>query len=504
MKVREAGAWLAAYASVSGALIAVNNLSDLTNKTTARQNLDLEIGVDVQAYDAQLADVAGLSPADNNFIVGNGTNFVAESGSTARSSLGLGSIATQDSSNVTVTGGSVSGITDLAVADGGTGASDASGARTNLGLAIGTNVQAYSAELQGISQGGNIGMKNRIINGAMVIDQRNAGASVTAAGAYTLDRWIAYSSAASKFTVQQNAGSVTPPVGFSNYLGVTSTSAYSVGSTDFFSIEQPIEGFNAADLAWGTANAKSVTLSFWVRSSLTGTFGGAFYAGTGTLGYAFSYSISAANTWEYKTVTIAGPTTGTWASNNAAFGSICFSVGMGSSYSWTPGSWLSQTVRSATGATSVVGTNGATFYITGVQLEVGSTATSFEYRQYTTELQLAQRYCINYRSADAGTFMRYGSGYANSATNLEINVHFPVTMRTNPSLTTTATAANYSIYVAGAQAVCSTLPVIDSGSDNPSVSTVSANSASTFSSSGGGSIISAANTTSYMLFTAEL
>jgi hypothetical protein len=111
MKVREGGAWLAAFVSLSGALIAANNLSDLTNKTTARQNLDLEIGVDVQAYDAQLADVAGLSPADNNFIVGNGTNFVAESGSTARTSLGLGSIATQDSSSVTVTGGSINGTT---------------------------------------------------------------------------------------------------------------------------------------------------------------------------------------------------------------------------------------------------------------------------------------------------------------------------------------------------------------------------------------------------------
>jgi hypothetical protein len=291
----------------------------------------------------------------------------------------------------------------------------------------------------GITQAGefnsdsSFGFKNRIINGAMVIDQRNAGASVTAAGAYTLDRWIAYSSAASKFTVQQNAGSVTPPVGFSNYLGVTSTSAYSVGSTDFFSIEQPIEGFNAADLAWGTANAKSVTLSFWVRSSLTGTFGGAFYAATGTLGYAFSYSISAANTWEYKTVTIAGVTTGTWASNNAAFGSICFSVGMGSSYSWTPGSWLSQVVRSATGATSVVGTNGATFYITGVQLEVGSTATSFDYRPYGTELALCQRYFQKF----SAPVLR---GVAVTTAAERMGMVLPVQMRTTPSPTAVSLA----------------------------------------------------------------
>jgi hypothetical protein len=111
MKVWSGTAWLDAYASLSGALLATNNLSDLNNTTTARTNLGVAIGVNVQAYDQQLADVAGLTPSDNNFIVGNGTNFVTESGSTARTSLGLGSIATQDSSNVTVTGGSINGTT---------------------------------------------------------------------------------------------------------------------------------------------------------------------------------------------------------------------------------------------------------------------------------------------------------------------------------------------------------------------------------------------------------
>jgi hypothetical protein len=348
-------------------------------------------------------------------------------------------------------------------------------------------------------------MRNRIINGAMVIDQRNAGASVTPNNTYTVDRWQIYNTQTSKLTAQQNAGSVTPPVGFNNYLGITSSSAYSVTSTDQFSLNQGIEGYNFADLGFGTANAKTITLSFQVYSSLTGTFGGSLRNYLGTRSYPFTYTISSANTWTSISVTIAGDTSGTWvgATNNGA-AVLFFNLGAGSTYSGTAGAWANGDFRSATGATSVVGTNGATWYVTGIQLEVGTQATSFEYRQYTTELQLCQRYCINYRSADAGTFMRYGSGYANSTTNLEINVHFPVTMRTNPSLTTTATAANYSIYMAGAQAVCSTVPVLDSGSDNPSVSTVNANSASTFSSSGGGSIISAANTTSYMLFTAEL
>jgi hypothetical protein len=237
-----------------------------------------------------------------------------------------------------------------------------------------------------------VGMKNRLINGACMIDQRNAGASVTPASfSYTLDRWRAVQTAASKFSIQQNAGSVTPPVGFSNYLGVTSLSSFSATS-DVFAIYQSIEGFNTSDLAFGTANASSVTISFWVRSSLTGTFGGAIKNSAGNRCYPFAYTISSANTWEQKSVNIAGDTTGTWLTTNGIGISVVFGLGVGASSSATANSWTSSDVWSATGATSVVGTNGATFYITGVQLEKGSTATSFDYRPYGTELVLCQRY----------------------------------------------------------------------------------------------------------------
>ena len=236
--------------------------------------------------------------------------------------------------------------------------------------------------------------KNRIINGAMVIDQRNAGASTTPAnGTYTLDRWQAYQSTASKYSLQQNAGSITPPVGFSNYLGVTSLSAYSVASGDYYLIQQRIEGFNFSDMAWGTANAKTVTLSFQIYSSLTGTFGGSLVNNANNRSYPFSYSISTANTWTSVSVTIAGDTTGTWVGATNGIGvNINFSLGVGSTYSGTAGAWAGANYLSVTGATSVVGTNGATFYITGVQLEKGSTATSFDYRPFGTELQLCQRY----------------------------------------------------------------------------------------------------------------
>jgi hypothetical protein len=254
-----------------------------------------------------------------------------------------------------------------------------------------------NAVLYGVAAPANsMGFRNRILNGGMVIDQRNAGASVnnTAAGVgtYTLDRWLSYGTAATKFSVQQNAGAVTPPAGYSNYLGVTSASAYAVPAGELYYITQRVEGFNSADLAWGTASAASVTVSFWVRSSLTGTFGGAVNNGAGNRSYPFNYSVSAANTWEQKTITIPGDTAGTWLTNNGIGLQVVFSLGIGSTFSGAAGSWSGSTFLSATGATSVVGTSGATFYITGVQLEAGSVASPFERRDYGRELIMCQRY----------------------------------------------------------------------------------------------------------------
>ena len=283
-------------------------------------------------------------------------------------------------------------------------------------------------------------MKNRCINGQMVIDQRNAGASVSiqSSTGYTLDRWNTASSQNSKFSVQQNAGSVTTPAGFTNYLGVTSSSAYTVGSSELFTISQPIEAFNTADLAWGTANAKTVTVSFQVYSSLTGTFGGALRNATGSRCYPFSYSIASANTWTSISVTIAGDTSGTWAGSTNGIGIyLSIGLGVGSTLSGTAGSWSSPSGAgyfSSTGAVSVVGTNGATFYITGVQLEVGSSATGFEYRQYTTELSLCQRY---YFLSSNGFMSAYWNGTGSYPSN---QVFFPTSMRAAPTVTFSGTS----------------------------------------------------------------
>ena len=270
------------------------------------------------------------------------------------------------------------------------------------------------------------GFKNRIINGDMTIDQRNAGAQITPSVQYTLDRWIFVPTQASKFTLQQNAGSVTPPAGFTNYLGITSTSSYSVLSSDTFFFAQFIEGFNTADLDFGKSTAKTVTLSFWVRSSLTGTFGGAFLNSAANRSYPFSYTISAANTWEQKSITVAGDTTGTWVGATNGIGlQIRFGLGSGSTYTGTAGAWVAGDLVQSTGNTSVVGTNGATFYITGVQLEVGSNATSFDYLPYGTELALCQRY---FQIAP----ITYGA--AINTTTLGTCYDYPVVMRAVPTL----------------------------------------------------------------------
>jgi hypothetical protein len=285
-----------------------------------------------------------------------------------------------------------------------------------------------------LGAGNSSAFKNRIYNGQMQIDQRNSGASVTPTnGQYLVDRWFAEVDAASKFTVQQNAGSVTPPLGFTNYLGCTSTSAYTVTASQVFIVEQRIEGFNIADFAWGTANAKTVTLSFQVYSSLTGTFGGGLQNGAANRSYPFSYTISSANTWTTISITIAGDTSGTWITNSGRGINLSFGLGCGSTYSGTAGAWTAGNYYSATGATSVVGTSGATFYLTGVQLEVGSTATSFDYRPYGTELALCQRYFQRFDGANNSVEV---FAYAGGGGQVIIaNLTNCVTMRANPTAT---------------------------------------------------------------------
>lgn len=342
-------------------------------------------------------------------------------------------------------------------------------------------------------------LRNRIINGAMVIDQRNAGASVTntAGNTFSVDRWGTNGSQASKFTAQRNAGSVTPPAGFPNYLGITSSSAYTVGSSEAFYIYQGIEGFNTSDFDWGSASAKTVTLSFWVRSSLTGAFGGSLFNNAANYSYPFSYTISAANTWEQKTITVAGPTAGTWTTDNTAGIWLSFNLGAGSTLLGTANTWSGSFYRAPTGATSVVGTNGATWYVTGVQFEVGSVATPFERRQYGQELVLCQRYY--YKLNAGGVYTRYGvGGTGGVSTTGQANVFSPVIMRTTPTAIEYQNVALYDLTT-----VSSATPTLDSAGSAPNVSHMSITTSS-MATNRVAYLIANNTTSSYFAATAEL
>jgi len=314
------------------------------------------------------------------------------------------------------------------------------------GTVTGSTTFNSAVNINGGAVSGFTGMKNRIINGNMVVDQRNAGANVTpTAGTFLTDRWAFYVSQASKITAQQNKGAITPPTGFSNYLGISSSSAYALSATDQFTLYQKVEGFNFADMAWGTTSAATVVLSFRVYSSLTGTFGGSLQNSAANRCYPFSYSVPVANTWTTVSITIAGDTTGTWIGGTNGVGvNVNFSLGTGSTYSGTAGAWVgADYITSVTGAVSVVGTSGATFYITGVQLERGTNATSFEFIDYGRQLMQCQRYFYNIVSGNAKSI---GMGSYETATRMSTVVYLPVTMRAAPTLTQTTGTGYYYIY----------------------------------------------------------
>lgn len=326
----------------------------------------------------------------------------------------------------------------LKVANGGTGAATAPAARSALGVEA----------------------KNRVINGDMRIDQRNSGASVTTDAAFPVDRWAQFMSGGGVLTSNR---STTAPTGFNNSLLATvSTADASIAAGDTYFLQHKIEGFNVGDLGFGTASAQSVTISFYVRSSVTGTYAVSLANSAGNRGYVATYTISAANTWEYKTITIAGDTSGTWLTDNGIGLRVSFDLGSGSTYNGTAGSWGAAQVLRTSGTVSLISTLSATFYITGVQLEAGSSATAFERRQYGTELALCQRYY--YRITSAGASSMAGSGFNFSTSQSISYIPFPVQMRIAPSaLEQSGAAANYSIYTVGSSATCTSVPVINSG-----------------------------------------
>jgi len=326
-------------------------------------------------------------------------------------------------------------------------------------MAYGTVNADLMTTSDGVSAAGTYGFKNRIINGAMVISQRGTSFSNPTGGVYTLDRWyVRIQNASVSSTITQSS---TAPAGFINSLYLNVATGSASGSTDRAQLYQGIEGFNVADLGWGTANAKTVTLSFWVYSSKTGQFGGAFQNNAGNRSYPFTYTISSANTWTQISVTVAGDTSGTWTTDNSAGIQLLFDLGMGSTYLGTAGAWAGADYRGATGDTSIVATSGATFYITGVQLEKGSTATSFDYRPYGTELQLCQRYLPAFNSALNTSYQTVASGFSSSTSLAYFAFPFQVPARVQPTGLTTATYNSFQTAFLASASAATSLSFVD-------------------------------------------
>jgi len=246
------------------------------------------------------------------------------------------------------------------------------------------------ANLAGVSETA-LSNRNLILNGAKVIDQRNSGASVSGDGKFPVDRWKASKVGAGAFSMQQSS---TTPADFNHSVVCTVTTAdTSISASDEYSYRHFVEGFNFCHANWGTSSAYPVTLSFWVRSSVTGTYAVGFRNNAGNRTNPSTYTISSANTWEYKTVTVAGDTTGTWEGASNAIGvGVIFSLGAGSNYQGTANAWNASGTWSTASATQWISNSSATWYVTGIQLEIGSQSTPFEHRSFGEELNSCKRF----------------------------------------------------------------------------------------------------------------
>ena len=279
--------------------------------------------------------------------------------------------------------------------------------------------------------------RNRIINGDMRVDQRAIGASFGNANSATIafrtcDMWYLNRSAGNTFTVQSGLTATATPSGQRQYLRVTTpATTKALVNTDYGSVYQPIEGSNVDDLLYGTAAARTTTLSFWVRCSVTGTFSGELQNyPNGLRSYVYPYTINAANTWEYKTVTIPGDTGGTWQTGTNGQIFLGWNMGSGSNYgSATNLEWNAQNQFFITGSTQLVSTANATWDITGVQWELGSVATPFEYRPFSVELEMCGRY---YQQGFAKKSTR---SYLTSTEFCDGTIQFTPMMRAVPTMT---------------------------------------------------------------------
>ena len=274
------------------------------------------------------------------------------------------------------------------------------------------------------------GRKNIIINGACMINQRFGSGTDTLNGNdfFVVDRFKCWASGGGQFTIQRSDNA---PPGFKNSLMFTvSTADTSIASGDYYIVQQRVEGYNFAHLNWGTNNAKPVTLSFWVKADVTGKYGISFWPRQQNYNYVTHYNINAADTWEYKTITIPPPSGGSWDTDHQTGFGIWWDLGTGTNYQTsTTETWGQNNKFLPSDVTKMISTSGAKFRMTGVQLEVGRNATEFEHRSYGEELALCQRYYWRVPNA------RWLNGYKRHDNQCFFQLDTPVPMRASPTPT---------------------------------------------------------------------
>ena len=282
--------------------------------------------------------------------------------------------------------------------------------------------------LPSINSGQLAGSRNKIINGAMEINQRGT-AAVDADQKFPSDRFKTAEAGGGNMTGQVVADA---PASFRNSIKVIASTADDCSqAADEYRIMHRIEGNNVVDLYYGNSGAKTITLSFYVKSSLTGNFPVGLENAASNRSHVKEYIINSANTWEKKSVTFVGDETGTWLITNGTGLTVSFVLGAGTNYTGTIDSWQGSRLYRGSSSVQMMATVNATWFVTGVQLEVGSTATDFEYRSFGEELALCQRYCFVMAPS---TNASVAPAFARSTTVAFGIAELPVTMRTTPSL----------------------------------------------------------------------
>ena len=424
----------------STALLSIGN----TNVTgTANVSTGINVGANVNLSTSQInVGNSTVNTTITNITVSTNTVNVA-------SIINVGANVNLSTSQINVGNSTVNtSITSTSLT---TGNLTVSGNTTLGDASTDTVLMTGAPSIGGAGLGMGMGFRNRIINGDMRIDQRNAGASVTNTtnNLFAVDRWFTNLAGEYNNNVisQQNLDSLTPPANFKNYLGVKITTGTAAGASPFLSFRQQVEGYNIADAGYGTSSAQTLTCSFWARSNLVGTYAFTVRGGTPTRSYVTNFTINLADTWEFKTFVIPGDTdTGVvWESTIGA--AFHVNIGLNSFQGvfststlnqWHTGSFTGSTTQSNNFAT----TTGNAFYITGVQLEKGATATAFDYRDYGRELIMCQRYFQTITAAP-------GVGQHGSTTVADLSFTFRVDMRTTPTATpagamkVTDTSADY-------------------------------------------------------------